>query len=232
MLSQSCAPLTAARSLRVRPWSTASRCVGRSRGGKAGVGTRPPRTAVPLTGSSLRAFNQARCLPLGDRSIVRTARRGETMLASPALGRRCLYFEEKVGLERRERVIRSADLLVHRRLAQARHNLRWWPLGSRPRAAPPPGRLPFADTEPLCRRLTEEQKMLLVPGKSFGNPGHLRLGLGCATHQLVEGLRRLSLPGGARRARLRPPRSLIVRCGLLPGKVIYESVHAHRIGSR
>ncbi|HVR99832.1 MAG TPA: capreomycidine synthase [Thermoanaerobaculia bacterium] len=132
-------------------------------------------------------------------------------LADPVILERMIQVRDYVTLHLSplvewiaERVIRSADLLVHRRLAQARHNLSvvsaWVEAqGGAVSWVPPQGgvtafpRLPFADTEPFCRRLAEEQKVLLVPGKSFGHPEHVRLGFGGATHHLSEGLRRLSL---------------------------------------
>jgi capreomycidine synthase len=102
-----------------------------------------------------------------------------------------------------ERVMRSADLLVDRRLAQAKHNLTLvaaWVEAHRDAVVwvPPQGgvtafpRLRLADSEPLCRHLAEKQGVLLVPGNCFGRPEHVRLGFGSSTAHLEEGLQRLS----------------------------------------
>ena len=49
-----------------------------------------------------------------------------------------------------------------------------------------------ADIEDFCRQLADESGVLLVPGTSFGQPNHVRLGFGCSTGELTEGLSRLS----------------------------------------
>jgi capreomycidine synthase len=102
------------------------------------------------------------------------------------------------------RAIENGDLLLQPRLAQARHNLELllsW--ANRHRefvsiARPQGGVSVFmrvhgvADIEDFCRQLADESSVLLVPGTSFGQPNHVRLGFGCSTGELTEGLSRLS----------------------------------------
>ena len=102
------------------------------------------------------------------------------------------------------RAIENGDLLLQPRLAQARHNLELllsW--ADRHRefvsiARPQGGVSVFmrvhgvADIEDFCRQLVDESSVLLVPGTSFGHPGYVRLGFGCSTRELTEGLSRLS----------------------------------------
>jgi capreomycidine synthase len=102
------------------------------------------------------------------------------------------------------RAIENGDLLLQPRLAQARHNLELllsW--ANRHRefvsiARPQGGVCVFmrvhgvADIEDFCRQLADESGVLLVPGTSFGQPNHVRLGFGCSTGELTEGLSRLS----------------------------------------
>jgi aspartate/methionine/tyrosine aminotransferase len=52
---------------------------------------------------------------------------------------------------------------------------------------------PFADTEPLCRRLIEQDRTLLVPGKCFGCADRVRLGFGGPGAQVTAGLQALSM---------------------------------------
>lgn len=102
------------------------------------------------------------------------------------------------------RAIENGDLLLKPRLAQARHNLELlssWVDRHREFASmvrPQGGVCAFvrlheiADVEDFCRRFAGEYSVLLVPGTSFGQPNHVRLGFGCSTAELTEGLSRLS----------------------------------------
>lgn len=102
------------------------------------------------------------------------------------------------------RAIENGDLLVQPRLVQARHNLdlllAWANRHSEfvSVARPQGGVCVFmrlhgvADSEGFCRQLADEYKVLLVPGTSFRQPNHVRLGFGCSTAELTEGLSRLS----------------------------------------
>ncbi len=102
-----------------------------------------------------------------------------------------------------ERAVRHADRLVALRFEQAKRNLEivaGWAASEDGRVGwvrPAGGvtafpRLPMPDTEPLCRRLAEDHKVLLVPGSCFGHPAHVRLGFGGASAQLERGLAHLS----------------------------------------
>jgi capreomycidine synthase len=102
------------------------------------------------------------------------------------------------------RAIENGDLLVQPRLAQARRNLELlvsWADRHREfvsMARPQGGVSVFmrvhgvADIEDFCRQLADEYSVLLVPGTSFGNPNHVRLGFGCSTTELTTALSRLS----------------------------------------
>jgi len=102
------------------------------------------------------------------------------------------------------RVIENGDLLLRPRLAQARHNrelLLSWANQHREFVSiiPPQGGVSVfmrvfgvADIEDFCRELEDKYSVLLVPGTSFGQQNHVRLGFGCATGVLTEALARLS----------------------------------------
>ena len=102
------------------------------------------------------------------------------------------------------RAIENGDVLLKPRLAQARHNLElllsWANRHSEfvSVVRPQGGVCVFmrlhgvADSEDFCRQFADEYSVLLVPGTSFGQPNHVRLGFGCSTRELTEGLSRLS----------------------------------------
>jgi len=102
------------------------------------------------------------------------------------------------------RAIENGDLLLEPRLAQARHNLELlaaWADSHREFVGlvrPQGGVCVFmrlnnvADVEDFCRKLAHEYSVLLVPGTSFGDANHVRLGFGCSTGELTEGLARMS----------------------------------------
>jgi capreomycidine synthase len=102
------------------------------------------------------------------------------------------------------RAIENGDLLLQPRLAQARHNLELLVSWANSHAEfvslvrPKGGVSVFmrvhdvADIEDFCRELADNYSVLLVPGTSFGNPNHVRLGFGCSTKDLTEALSRLS----------------------------------------
>lgn len=103
-----------------------------------------------------------------------------------------------------ERALRAGDRLVGRRLEQARRNrellgawieehadaVEW--------AEPAGGVCAFPrftggfDVEAFCHRLAREHRTLLVPGNCFGCPEHVRLGFGCASAELEQGLAAVS----------------------------------------
>jgi capreomycidine synthase len=102
------------------------------------------------------------------------------------------------------RAIENGDLLLKPRLAQARHNLEILSAWVDSHAdfvslvRPQGGVCVFMrlrnvdDVEDFCRQLAREYSVLLVPGTSFGDSNHVRLGFGCSTGELTEGLSRLS----------------------------------------
>jgi len=102
------------------------------------------------------------------------------------------------------RAIENGDLLLKPRLAQARHNLQllssWVDRHSDfvSMVRPQGGVCVFLrvhdvdDVEDFCRRFADDYSVLLVPGTSFGYANHVRLGFGCSTAEITEGLSRLS----------------------------------------
>jgi capreomycidine synthase len=95
--------------------------------------------------------------------------------------------------------VEHADRLLAPRLAEAQVNLehvdRWverhagqveWVMPDAGVVAFP--RLAVRDETEFCRELAERYGVLLVPGSCFLCPGHVRLGFGIPTGELVEGL--------------------------------------------
>jgi capreomycidine synthase len=132
-------------------------------------------------------------------------------LASPEVMDRLIHLRDYTTLHLSPlveliatRAIEKAGLLLDLRFAQARRNLEFlneWAEAHRDSVGlvPPQGgvcvfpRLEgIADIEDFCRRLAEQHGVLLVPGTSFERPQHVRLGFGCATADLRQGLQRLS----------------------------------------
>jgi capreomycidine synthase len=102
------------------------------------------------------------------------------------------------------RVLENADKFLAPRLRQARVNreiLAEWgntvndhvsmtlPAGG---VAAFPRLTRFANTDNFCENLFRQHGVLVIPGSCFGQPGHIRLGFGGATDELVAGLGRLS----------------------------------------
>lgn len=132
-------------------------------------------------------------------------------LASPDALQRCiqirdyitLYMSPLVELIARK-AIEKGDLLLDVRLQQARLNLEllsaWVDENAefvewvRPRGGVSAFvRLPdIPDVEMFCHQLAQERKVLLVPGNCFNHPSHVRLGFGCATSDLEQGLAQVS----------------------------------------
>jgi capreomycidine synthase len=134
------------------------------------------------------------------------------LLASPGVIETCLHLRDYLTLHLSpliellaQRAIENAPALLRPRLEQARTNLRHaraWALGHEDLVQwiePMGGVSAFpllrgvADEEALCRRLAQQFKVLLVPGRCFGHPGHVRLGFGGASARFTEGIRRLEL---------------------------------------
>jgi aspartate/methionine/tyrosine aminotransferase len=50
----------------------------------------------------------------------------------------------------------------------------------------------MANTGDFCEELFQRHGVLVIPGSCFGGPGHIRLGFGGSTDELVTGLERLT----------------------------------------
>jgi aspartate/methionine/tyrosine aminotransferase len=80
----------------------------------------------------------------------------------------------------RERVWRFVD----------EHGLSWHdPVGVNGFVTVPDG---FEDGRAFCETFVREESVVLAPGTAFGFPGYVRIGFGLPTHELEEGLERLS----------------------------------------
>ena len=101
------------------------------------------------------------------------------------------------------RVLNNAERFLEPRLKQAQENrdiLRQWADAADgiSLALPTGGVSAFprldklADTSEFCESLFRRHGVLVVPGSCFGCPGHIRLGFGGATDELIQGLDRLS----------------------------------------
>ena len=102
------------------------------------------------------------------------------------------------------RAVEKADELLRPRLAIARHNLEFlenWIAEQADRVewVRPHGgvvafpRFPYVeDVVAFCHQLMQEYRVLLVPGTCFGLSGHVRLGFGCPTAELEQGLTAVS----------------------------------------
>lgn len=132
------------------------------------------------------------------------------LLAPPEVLERCALVRDHINLHLSplvelvaRRVVEHADRLCGIRLRQARKNLALlaeWAAGHAEHVefTPPRGGVcafprlrGLADTEAFCHRLARARRVLLVPGRCFGAPQHVRLGFGGETEAFAEGLRRL-----------------------------------------
>ena len=132
-------------------------------------------------------------------------------LAPPDTLQRCIHIRDYITLYMSPLVelvgrhaIEKGDLLLDIRYKQARWNRdllsEWVDENSefvewvRPKGGVSSFiRLPdIPDVEMFCHQLAQERKVLLVPGNCFNHPSHVRLGFGCATSDLEEGLEHVS----------------------------------------
>jgi len=132
-------------------------------------------------------------------------------LAPPEVLERCALLRDHINLHLSplvelvaRRAVEHADVLCGIRLRQARANLAFlseWAARSAELVefTPPRGGVcafprlrGMADTEAFCHQLARARRVLLVPGRCFNAPGHVRLGFGGRAAALEEGLRRLS----------------------------------------
>jgi len=70
----------------------------------------------------------------------------------------------------------------------SREDLEWQPHKAGTVSFP---RLKRGDVDELCARLVEKYETSVVPGRFFEMPRHFRIGIGCDTALLKEGLERL-----------------------------------------
>lgn len=100
------------------------------------------------------------------------------------------------------RVLANIDAFLEPRLRQATENrkvfLDWVDATEGVSVVTPAGGVAafprlenFTNTDEFCEKLYRQQGVLVVPGSCFGCPGHIRLGFGGATGELVSGLDRL-----------------------------------------
>ena len=142
-------------------------------------------------------------------------------VAPPEVLKRCMHLRDYITLALSPlvemiaaHVVEHGDLILERRLTQARLNLTIVALwmdrhaGFLDWTAPRGGVTVFprlhtiSDVDAFCHRLLREHSVLLVPGSCFGRPQHVRLGFGGSTASLQQGLARLStalLSNGHRR---------------------------------
>ena len=130
------------------------------------------------------------------------------ILAEPALAKKLWYLNDLFGvlpahaaerlsciaLEHLDEIAANARRLLetNRRLLNAffnsRDDLDWTPHEFGTVAFP---RLKNGSVDALCALLLEKYDTSIVPGKFFGMPQHFRIGIGCETAMLAEGLARL-----------------------------------------
>ncbi len=104
-------------------------------------------------------------------------------LAKQALAPDC---EETLLEEHRELAARNRDLVSD---FLEEHGLDWYePATVTGFPEIPEG---FHSGQSFCERVYAEESVLLVPGGAFGHPGRFRVGFGCETETLREGLDRL-----------------------------------------
>jgi aspartate/methionine/tyrosine aminotransferase len=132
-------------------------------------------------------------------------------LAPPDVLARCIHIRDYITLYLSPLVeliarlaIEKGDLLLDIRFKQARRNLQLLSAWVNQNAEfvqwvrPKGGVSAFLrltdipDVEAFCHQLVQERKVLLVPGNCFNHPSHVRLGFGCATSELEQGLEQVS----------------------------------------
>ncbi|HEX8352973.1 MAG TPA: capreomycidine synthase [Pyrinomonadaceae bacterium] len=131
-------------------------------------------------------------------------------LAPPEVLERCALLRDYINLHLSplvelvaRRAVEHADELCAIRLRQARANLGLLSAWAAEHAeyvelTPPRGGVcafprlrGISDTEAFCHQLARARRVLLVPGRCFDAPQHVRLGFGGRTEAFEEGLRRL-----------------------------------------
>jgi capreomycidine synthase len=157
--------------------------------------------------------NYERCISLGtlSKAYGLPGLRIGWALASPDVLARCIQLRDYITLYLSplveliaQRAIEQSERLLSIRLQQARANLAiltdWCAQHKEfiDYVRPQGGVSSFlrltgvAGVEEFCHRLASEYKTLLVPGSCFKQPDFVRLGFGCATAELEQGLSRFS----------------------------------------
>ena len=132
-------------------------------------------------------------------------------LAPPEALERCIHIRDYITLYMSPLIeliarmaIEKGDLLLDIHFQQARRNLQLLSAWVNENAefvewVPPKGGvsafprlIDIPDVEVFCHQLAQERKVLLVPGSCFNHPSHVRLGFGCSTSDLEQGLAHVS----------------------------------------
>lgn len=128
----------------------------------------------------------------GPGEVVSAARNWKdyTTISPPKFGqhvaRQALADEEEILAENRALAAENRDLV---RSWVERHGLSWHdPVGVNGFVTVPEG---FATGRSFCRRVIEEESVVLAPGDAFGHPDRFRIGFGLPTGDLRTGLDRL-----------------------------------------
>jgi aspartate/methionine/tyrosine aminotransferase len=93
------------------------------------------------------------------------------------------------ALQDRAMGVVAENLPVVRAFIESRRDVRWYPPDAGVICFPQLSRL--GDTTPFCEALLRDEDTLVVPGRFFEAPSHVRLAFGCDTATLREGLVRL-----------------------------------------
>ncbi len=102
------------------------------------------------------------------------------------LARQAVADEDAILAENRDL---AAENRATTRAFVERHGLSWFdPVGVNGFVTVPEG---FAGGESFCRRLVEEEGVVLAPGEAFGHPDRFRIGFGLPADELEAGLARV-----------------------------------------
>ena len=101
----------------------------------------------------------------------------------------CIALEhlDEIGAHARSLLETNKELLNS--FYATRDDLDWWPHRFGTVSFP---RLKRGDVDALCRLLVEKYETSITPGRFFEMPQHFRIGIGCDTEMLREGLDRLN----------------------------------------
>ena len=100
----------------------------------------------------------------------------------------CIALENLDRISRRARSLLDANHVLFNRFLTERDDLEAPAFGSGTISFP---HLKGVNVEQLCQLLREKYETSVVPGKFFGMPDHIRIGLGGETEPFAEGIQRL-----------------------------------------